>query len=68
MLIVIYAILLKKQCLDPSQIEIGFEIARNIDNLDNIYNELVKEDGTILKKRNYYNVRGVTDNKTNSYK
>ena len=31
---------------------------KNIDNLDNIYNELVKEDGTILKKRNYYNVRG----------
>ena len=39
-----------KQCLDLDQIELGFEINRNINSLHYIFNELVQEDGSLVKK------------------
>ena len=48
----------KEQCLDPGQIEMGFEITRDIDSLQNVFNDLVQDDGSILKRRNDYDERG----------
>ena len=41
----------KEQCCSEDQINAGFEITRNINDLHSLFNELVKEDGSILKKK-----------------
>ena len=47
-----------KECHNLDQIELGFEITRNIGTLQNIFNDLVQEDGSILKRKSDYNVLG----------
>ena len=48
----------RKQCHDINQVELGFEITRTVDSLQNIFNDLVQEDGSILKRNSDYDVRG----------
>ena len=38
----------------------GFEITRDIDSLRNVFNDLVQDDGSILKRRNDYERGGLT--------
>ena len=53
--------LTKIQCLDKERIEAGFQISRNIDELHSIFNEVVQEDGKVVKVKNDYDTRkGVT--------
>ena len=47
----------KLQCVDREIIEEGFTISRDIDDIHSRFNMLVQDDGTILKKRNDYDVR-----------
>ena len=48
----------KERCLDPDQIEMDFEINRDINSLQNLFNVVVQDDGSILKRHNDYDERG----------
>ena len=51
----------KDQCIDVDLITAGFNINREIETLHEIFTDLEQEDGTVLKRRNDYDVRqGVT--------
>ena len=51
----------KEQSLDLNQIDAGFFIDRSIESVLNIFEDLVQDDGTVLKQRNDYDRRsGVT--------
>ena len=52
----------EEQCLDIATIENGFNITRNINSLHSIFNDLQKDDGTILWGKGDYSIRtGVTN-------
>ena len=51
------------QCHDPERVEQGFEITRNVEDLHNLFNELVQEDGTVMKRPHDYEERGGLVNK-----
>ena len=57
----------KQQYLEIERIEGGFETNRSIETLHNIFDNLVQENGSILKEKGDYNVRaGVTNKPTNN--
>ena len=53
----------KEECINLEKIKTGFDITRDINDLHNIFNELVQEDGNILKCKNDYAVRQGLTNK-----
>ena len=44
-------------CHDPSRVEEGFEITRTVNNLQNLFQELVQEDGSVYRQRDDYKER-----------
>lgn len=48
----------KEQCCNEDHINVGFEITRDINSLHSLFNELLKDDGSILIKPKDYPKRG----------
>ena len=44
----------KGECLDKNLVEEGFQITRDIEEINSIFEELVQDDGTVRKSKDDY--------------